>query len=142
MARVPLPFQLVAFLCMFAPGVFSGSCREAKLCCAGRDSSCVVQKAPLNAIIEDLSDKPCYCDHACLKLGDCCSDFKEACGGGRLHNERSDWAEPNTEVFPSRIDRVPERNVTKLDWGSPERGLQFPRVEIVFFLVFTRRLLS
>lgn len=58
-----------------------GSCREAKLCCPGRDSSCVVQKAPINAIIEDLSDKPCYCDHACLKLGDCCVDFKEACGG-------------------------------------------------------------
>lgn len=61
--------------------VFGGSCREAKLCCTGRDSSCVVQKAPLNAIIEDLNDKPCYCDHACLKLGDCCTDFKEACGG-------------------------------------------------------------
>lgn len=58
-----------------------GSCKEAKLCCPGRDSSCVVQKAPINAIIEDLSDKPCYCDHACLKLGDCCSDFKDACGG-------------------------------------------------------------
>ncbi|XP_076253898.1 somatomedin B and thrombospondin type 1 domain containing protein vexed [Rhynchophorus ferrugineus] len=60
--------------------VLGGSCREAKLCCTGRDSSCVVQKAPINAIIEDLSDKPCYCDHACLKLGDCCPDFKDACG--------------------------------------------------------------
>ncbi|XP_060663411.1 uncharacterized protein LOC132796304 isoform X1 [Drosophila nasuta] len=57
-----------------------GSCREAQLCCNGRDSSCVVQKAPINAIIEDLSDKPCYCDHACLKLGDCCDDFKDHCG--------------------------------------------------------------
>lgn len=65
----------------FSPGVFAGSCREAKLCCTGRDSSCVVQKAPLNAIVEDLNDKPCYCDHACLKLGDCCTDFKDACGG-------------------------------------------------------------
>ncbi|XP_047098806.1 somatomedin-B and thrombospondin type-1 domain-containing protein-like [Schistocerca piceifrons] len=62
-------------------GAAAGSCREAKLCCPGRDSSCVVQKAPINAIIEDLSDKPCYCDHACLKLGDCCTDFKDACGG-------------------------------------------------------------
>ncbi|XP_037826911.1 somatomedin-B and thrombospondin type-1 domain-containing protein-like [Lucilia sericata] len=63
------------------PSVLAGSCREAQLCCNGRDSSCVVQKAPINAIIEDLSDKPCYCDHACLKLGDCCSDFKDHCGG-------------------------------------------------------------
>lgn len=62
-------------------GVNGGSCREATLCCNGRDSSCVVQKAPINAIIEDLSDKPCYCDHACLKLGDCCEDFKQHCGG-------------------------------------------------------------
>lgn len=59
----------------------AGSCKEASLCCNGRDSSCVVQKAPINAIIEDLSDKPCYCDHACLKLGDCCEDFKSHCGG-------------------------------------------------------------
>lgn len=58
-----------------------GSCRESSLCCNGRDSSCVVQKAPINSIIEDLNDKPCYCDHACLKLGDCCNDFKQFCGG-------------------------------------------------------------
>lgn len=64
--------------------VNGGSCREATLCCNGRDSSCVVQKAPINAIIEDLSDKPCYCDHACLKLGDCCDDFKQHCGGKNL----------------------------------------------------------
>ncbi|EDV95390.1 GH17598 [Drosophila grimshawi] len=62
------------------PMAAAGSCREAQLCCNGRDSSCVVQKAPVNAIIEDLSDKPCYCDHACLKLGDCCDDFKDHCG--------------------------------------------------------------
>lgn len=66
---------------MWLPLVAGGSCREAQLCCNGRDSSCVVQKAPINAIIEDLSDKPCYCDHACLKLGDCCDDFKDHCGG-------------------------------------------------------------
>ena len=65
----------------FIEDVFAGSCKEAKLCCTGRDSACVVQKTSPNAIIQTLSDKPCYCDHACLKLGDCCLDFKEACGG-------------------------------------------------------------
>lgn len=59
----------------------AGSCREASLCCNGRDSSCVVQKTPLNVINEDPNVKPCYCDHACLKLGDCCEDFKSHCGG-------------------------------------------------------------
>ena len=58
-----------------------GSCAAAGICCPGRDSSCVVQKAAPNAIIEDLNDVPCYCDHACLTLGDCCTDFKSACGG-------------------------------------------------------------
>lgn len=61
--------------------VEAGSCREASLCCNGRDSSCVVQKTAINAIIEDINDKPCYCDHACLRLGDCCEDFKSHCGG-------------------------------------------------------------
>ncbi|KAH8258945.1 hypothetical protein KR038_010053, partial [Drosophila bunnanda] len=77
--------MLLLLLAIVLPGqrltfVAGGSCREAQLCCNGRDSSCVVQKAPINAIIEDLSDKPCYCDHACLKLGDCCDDFKDHCG--------------------------------------------------------------
>ncbi|KAJ8956300.1 hypothetical protein NQ318_015036 [Aromia moschata] len=76
------PLIFLSLAACFSDVVFCGSCREAKLCCTGRDSSCVVQKAPINAIIEDLSDKPCYCDHACLKLGDCCTDFKDACGGG------------------------------------------------------------
>ncbi|KMQ91996.1 somatomedin-b and thrombospondin type-1 domain-containing [Lasius niger] len=59
----------------------AGSCSSAKLCCQGRDSGCVIQKESPNAIIESPRDKPCYCDHACLKLADCCDDFKETCGG-------------------------------------------------------------
>ncbi|KAK7871272.1 hypothetical protein R5R35_007556 [Gryllus longicercus] len=78
-ARALLAAALLTAAALVRPAA-GGSCREAKLCCPGRDSSCVVQKAPINAIIEDLSDKPCYCDHACLKLGDCCPDFKDACG--------------------------------------------------------------
>ncbi|XP_022235105.1 somatomedin-B and thrombospondin type-1 domain-containing protein-like, partial [Limulus polyphemus] len=66
-----------------------GSCREANLCCPGRDSSCVVQKTPINTIKEDLDDKPCYCDHACMKLGDCCHDFKESCRV--IDCEVTDW---------------------------------------------------
>jgi hypothetical protein len=58
-----------------------GSCKQAALCCNGRDSSCVVQKTAVNAIIEDLQDQPCYCDHACLKLNDCCPDYRQTCGG-------------------------------------------------------------
>ncbi len=25
--------------------------------------------------------EPCYCDHGCLEVGDCCPDFKDYCGG-------------------------------------------------------------
>lgn len=65
----------------------TGSCRAASLCCTGRDSSCVVQRTVAGVIghgipsLATFADKPCYCDHACLKLGDCCEDFKQACGG-------------------------------------------------------------
>ena len=81
-----------------------GSCREARKCCdgkvnffilspilflhffvnniSGKDADCVVQKADINAIIEDyLDDEPCYCDHGCMEVGDCCPDFKDYCGG-------------------------------------------------------------
>lgn len=71
---------IITVLC-FCEVAICGSCLEAKLCCPGRDSSCVVQKTPINAIVEDPNEKPCYCDHACLKLGDCCADFKKACNG-------------------------------------------------------------
>ncbi|XP_039960129.1 somatomedin-B and thrombospondin type-1 domain-containing protein isoform X2 [Bactrocera tryoni] len=74
-----LELLIVAVLLLQPQSVSAGSCREAQLCCNGRDSSCVVQKTPINAIIEDLNEKPCYCDHACLKLGDCCTDFKDHC---------------------------------------------------------------
>ncbi|RWS11239.1 somatomedin-B and thrombospondin type-1 domain-containing protein-like protein, partial [Dinothrombium tinctorium] len=68
------------------------SCKEAQLCCPGRDSSCVVQKTKANAIIEDIDeDKGCYCDHACMTLGDCCSDYKEACGV--IDCELSEWGQ-------------------------------------------------
>ncbi|CAD6237079.1 GSCOCG00002130001-RA-CDS [Cotesia congregata] len=66
-----------------------GSCRAAKLCCQGRDSGCVIQKVSPNAIIESPKDKPCYCDHACLKLNDCCSDFRETCSV--VDCEVSEW---------------------------------------------------
>ncbi|XP_061722819.1 somatomedin-B and thrombospondin type-1 domain-containing protein-like [Cydia pomonella] len=70
----------LCFVFFLAGNCGANNCRDANLCCPGRDSACVVQKAHQNAIIEDLTDKPCYCDHACLKLGDCCSDFRETCG--------------------------------------------------------------
>ncbi|XP_026848685.1 uncharacterized protein LOC6600734 [Drosophila persimilis] len=85
-----LVLLLLLATAMPLPMAAGGSCREAQLCCNGRDSSCVVQKAPVNAIIEDLSDKPCYCDHACLKLGDCCEDFKDHCGV--LDCRAGDWS--------------------------------------------------
>ena len=86
-----------------------GSCREAKKCCEGKDPECgvtiiiiiiiipiitiitlitiiitKVTKADLNSIIMDPDDAPCYCDHNCLNMGDCCPDFKDYCGGNQF----------------------------------------------------------
>lgn len=82
--KVKSPVRCIVIWCLLlsvARQTEAGSCREAALCCNGRDSSCVVQKTPINVINEDPNEKPCYCDHACLKLGDCCEDFKSHCGG-------------------------------------------------------------
>lgn len=69
------------------------SCRGRNLCCNGRDSSCAIQLfdphdgrvLPLGNIIStaasDTTTKECYCDSACIVLGDCCPDYKEHCGG-------------------------------------------------------------
>ncbi|XP_055599048.1 somatomedin-B and thrombospondin type-1 domain-containing protein [Uranotaenia lowii] len=94
-------------LCLLVETALGGSCREASLCCNGRDSSCVVQKAPLNAIIEDLNDKPCYCDHACLRLGDCCDDFKAHCGViDCLVSEWEPWSECDTACGTGMMSRT------------------------------------
>ncbi|XP_014471836.1 PREDICTED: uncharacterized protein LOC106742959 [Dinoponera quadriceps] len=77
---VTLARLIVATLIYLSDGTAAGSCSSAKLCCQGRDSGCVIQKESPNAIIQSPRDKPCYCDHACLKLADCCDDFKETCG--------------------------------------------------------------
>ncbi|XP_046683225.1 somatomedin-B and thrombospondin type-1 domain-containing protein [Homalodisca vitripennis] len=98
----PSVLLLLPFLCP----VLGGSCGEARLCCKGRDSSCVVQKAPINAIIEDLDDRPCYCDHACLQLGDCCPDLKEACKVVDCEvSEWSSWGECNIDCGPGVMKR-------------------------------------
>lgn len=53
---IPLVMVLMMASClMLVEGL--GSCKEAGLCCTGRDASCVVQKTPQNAIIEDLRDQ-------------------------------------------------------------------------------------
>ncbi|KAL9692172.1 hypothetical protein quinque_000091, partial [Culex quinquefasciatus] len=57
------------------------SCREASLCLQwSRFGLCGAKVPPSGAITTDLNVKPCYCDHACLKLRDCCPDFKSYCG--------------------------------------------------------------
>jgi len=87
---------MLATIAMVVQGVatLQGSCRASKKCCDGKDTDCAVQKADLNSIIMDPSDEPCYCDHGCLEMGDCCSDFKEYCGV--LDCEVSDWSSWST----------------------------------------------
>ncbi|XP_029724201.2 uncharacterized protein LOC109405215 [Aedes albopictus] len=95
-------------LSLFAVTVYGGSCREATLCCNGRDSSCVVQKTFSNtmAMASDSNVKPCYCDHACLKLGDCCADFKAYCGViDCAVSEWGPWNECDTPCGPGMTSR-------------------------------------
>ncbi|EEC03936.1 somatomedin-B and thrombospondin type-1 domain-containing protein [Ixodes scapularis] len=94
-----------------------GSCRAAGLCCPGRDASCVVQKAVLNTIVEDPDEGACYCDHACLRLGDCCHDFKESCGV--VDCQMSEWG-PWSECDASCGPGVMSRDRTVL--GQPRNG--------------------
>lgn len=78
-----LVISFIFNLSYFCDIVICGSCLEAKLCCPGRDSSCIVQRTLVNSVsvLQDYYEKPCYCDHACLRLGDCCVDFKKTCNG-------------------------------------------------------------
>ncbi|XP_058804252.1 somatomedin-B and thrombospondin type-1 domain-containing protein-like [Phymastichus coffea] len=107
---------MVLTWCWVAERSSAGSCAAAKLCCQGRDSGCVIQKASPNAIIESPRDKPCYCDHACLRLGDCCPDFNQTCTVLDCSaSEWTGWTECDNKCGPGQQTRSravlrPERN--------------------------------
>lgn len=54
-----------------------GSCKTSRKCCDGKDPNCIVNQD--NEVHGEYVE-PCYCDHGCLELGDCCPDFKDYCG--------------------------------------------------------------
>lgn len=70
-----------------------GSCAAAKKCCAGQNTDCAVTHD-----VNFISSQPCYCDHGCLDMGDCCSDFKDYCGVIDCRvGEWGEWGRCSTE---------------------------------------------
>jgi len=68
----------------------AGLCATMGQCCQGKDNHCraVTSSGHRNGKLEDVQgnstsargeDGGCFCDAACLELGDCCADYKEAC---------------------------------------------------------------
>lgn len=48
------------------------------LCCPGRNMSCAAVGRRSSS--KD-PDSTCYCDEACLEVGDCCLDYRSTCRG-------------------------------------------------------------
>ncbi|XP_054713139.1 somatomedin-B and thrombospondin type-1 domain-containing protein-like [Uloborus diversus] len=84
--EVRLLITVLLVACFRSSVAVTGSCRAANLCCVGRDPSCAVHSHLIssNSLHSDIQandqDRPCYCDHACVKVGDCCPDYQRACG--------------------------------------------------------------
>jgi hypothetical protein len=60
------------------------SCHAAGLCCQGKNLTCRVFSEvdrTGNSVELGKVERPamCFCDEACLELGDCCHDYKTAC---------------------------------------------------------------
>jgi len=97
-----------------------GSCKEARLCCPGRDPSCVVnwksrfsRHSPFDGkddLINDISSRSCYCDAACTSVGDCCPDYEQTCGVSDCEvDEWGPWSSCSSECGPGTQTR--ERKV-------------------------------
>ncbi|XP_014672080.1 PREDICTED: somatomedin-B and thrombospondin type-1 domain-containing protein-like [Priapulus caudatus] len=94
-----------------------GSCWQARMCCGGRNSTCVVQNYPVNSIPDDMDDEKCYCDEHCLTLGDCCQDYNRACRAKHCTvSPWSEWEECSTRCGIGMMKRL--RNVT----AEPSNG--------------------
>lgn len=61
--------------CVLIPSCVEGGCAARGKCCKGKDNTCKALGPRLNG----KQSKFCFCDEECVKLGDCCTDFKEAC---------------------------------------------------------------
>ncbi|XP_023345257.1 somatomedin-B and thrombospondin type-1 domain-containing protein isoform X2 [Eurytemora carolleeae] len=74
-------------------GEREGSCAAARKCCDGQNTDCAVTHD-----VNFMSSNPCYCDHGCLDMGDCCPDFKQYCGVlDCVTSEWGEWSECDTE---------------------------------------------
>lgn len=79
------PFTLLLLLLVLVMAGVDASCSAAGRCCEGKDNGChgvVVYSNSLrleNLLYGGLSRKSCFCDSACVQLGDCCSDYRDHC---------------------------------------------------------------
>lgn len=94
-ARGALLVLLLAVLSPAGASTQPGGCRTSGLCCQGKNMTCRVSggeeaqlkashsSALMSAHKVDGKRRPpmCFCDSACLELGDCCPDYKDACQG-------------------------------------------------------------
>lgn len=78
--RIIFSFVWILALFTFETSTSANLCSTSGLCCRHRDSDCVVQRVYPNHSIVDTTHLPCYCDQACLKLEDCCQDYRQFCG--------------------------------------------------------------
>lgn len=82
--RGPLTVLLLLVALMSKEGA-EASCSAAGRCCEGKDNGCrgvVVYSNSLrleNLLYGNVSKKSCFCDSACVRLGDCCSDYRDHC---------------------------------------------------------------
>jgi hypothetical protein len=88
-AGVSLLLLVVLVVC---PGSVDSSCAAAGRCCQGKDNDC---RGTSNSLVEDLglesvaagvqrsasnrTKKACFCDSACIDIGDCCADYRHSC---------------------------------------------------------------
>jgi len=95
----PLTLLLLLLLLLMMTEDAQASCSAAGRCCEGKDNGCrgvVVYSNSLrleNLLYGNVSKKSCFCDSACVTLGDCCSDYRDHCPRELLtvlcHNHKS-----------------------------------------------------
>lgn len=100
-------------------GYLEAGCQKAgvAICCQGRNNTCVGDGARLR----DANSTQCFCDSACMEIGDCCVDYTTTCPTVDcvLSDDWSEWSVCSSRCGTGVSERTRRVVIEAKNGGQP-----------------------